>query len=413
MIGEFGYCKNFRGMRYVPWSSCVGTSPAFRRLLKILFLAIGTAEVLVGRAAAEDGKGPLWRFGLGAGSRSVGGIQFETGSYSRLEDLMPFFAQATTSFPFGPATGFSDRTYKDGFVFRDINTEDPNSFLPGTTAYFGYERDDQIRNGSLFFNGVGSTGSFSQGGRHRTGDVWGTTTDDLATPVIKVEVLLPLTPAVRAGLQLSYMHVEADAARTSNTFNGFFRSSSGQVSVTDEYDLQGVVLPLAPYQGQYNPPGPAPLIDNIPTRRLLSEQVTGVENIIFFNRVRESLDIEMHTISLGATLEFQWKWFSLSMNGGLGMNIIDWSADFREDLMAAENGKASRFRSWKSHASDTDILAGFYLGGEVGLQIAKHCRLAAFARYDWTESLRGTVGPSNFSVDLDGQTVGGMVVFSF
>ena len=85
---------------------------------------------------------------IGNAYRTFGDVTFKTGSYSKPSDLPQLVPPSGVAAPYGPATGFADRTYGDGFVFRDINTQDPASFLPGTTAFWGYQNNSQVQGGN-------------------------------------------------------------------------------------------------------------------------------------------------------------------------------------------------------------------------------------------------------------------------
>jgi hypothetical protein len=355
----------------------------------------------------------IWRFGAGAASRSLGPVKFNTGWYSQASDVRQFLESSSSTTPFGPATGYADRVYLDGFVFRDINTENPNSFLPGTTAYWGYVNDSQVQNGNLVFSGKGSSTAFQQKYGASNRSEWSGGSDEIAVPVIRAEMLIPVSKWANAGVQVSYTHLSDDASHMSSPFSGFQKSTRVALAVADIYDLHGIIPPLAPYTGVFDPIGPAPLIDNIPAQRLLTADQSHAQTMFFRNRIKENFSMEMHTFSWGPTFETKWHFLSLALGTGIGFNVVDWDAEFKEELLAINGKNTKTLRTWHRQSGDTDVLPSFYLQGEIGLQIVRFCRLTAFARYDWMNELNATVGRSQLSRDLNGQSIGGMLDFTF
>lgn len=99
-------------------------------LFSILILGAGHVS-----SAEPAACGISWRVGAGASYRTMGGIRFDTDSFSASATLPQLVPASSVSHPFGPETGFADRTYNNGFVFQDINTTNPGAFLTGTTAF--------------------------------------------------------------------------------------------------------------------------------------------------------------------------------------------------------------------------------------------------------------------------------------
>ena len=80
--------------------------------------------------------------------RSLGGVDFRSDFYSSpafLPRLPPSIlvrhSEGIRGSGVGPVDSFVDRRYRDGFGFIDGNTTNPESFLPGTTAYWGHVSD--------------------------------------------------------------------------------------------------------------------------------------------------------------------------------------------------------------------------------------------------------------------------------
>lgn len=350
------------------------------------------------------------RVEVGAAYRSFGDVSFDTGAHSSPSSLPRLLTSELSGGPYGPRSGFADRRYSDGFVFRDINTENQGSFLPGTTAFFGYQSNSQVQGGALVQHGSGTSSSFSsQSDSHAA---WTDDHNSSAAPVLQICLDYATTPSVDVGGSFGFMFASISSENTSTTFQARYQPQS--VAVTDTYALNGLILPLAPYAGQFNPNGPAPLINNVPSGRSQTiRDITG-SSVAFSNQVHESLDLNLYTFSLGPTVRFHRQRISAAFSTGMAFNIADWEAKYSERLTSrASDGHPKDLRGWKTDSSGTDFLPGFYLQGEVGYKICGNCYLSAFGRYDWTTGLQGAVDKSSFSVNLDGFTVGGAVNFIF
>ena len=66
--------------------------------------------------------------------------------------------------------------------------------------------------------------------------------------------------------------------------------------------------------------GPGALIPNIPSSRASSAAESARGSVSFFNRVNESLDMDVYTFSPGVSVEFSHDWFYASAAAGVTMN---------------------------------------------------------------------------------------------
>jgi hypothetical protein len=360
-----------------------------------------------------------WRVGAGPSYRSLGGVGFRSGHYSAASMVAPVqplhagyqqTGQETSNA--GPATSFADRRYRNGFVFIDDSTATPGSFLPGTTAYWGYEDNSQVRSGDLEYDaGVyrDSRGSEDSAAYPRTWE------SDLAGGAVALhaEAIYELPNGLRVGGSLGYLLMTQNISRSGSTFSGSLKLNERLFSVSDLYDLQGVVPPVAPYAGTFSHPGTAPLIDNIPSERRYTRTADASQTVDFANRIQQSFDLTLHTISLGPVVEYQRGSLSASVSLGLALNVAAWDAGFRESLQRTQGGRTTRQRSWQRSSSGTDLLPGFFLQGNMAWQLSERWSVSAFGRWDWCGDLEGEVGPAEFSADLGGATVGGSVTITF
>jgi len=320
---------------------------------------------------------------------------------------------SSVSNPFGPQTGFADRTYDNGFVFQDINTTNPGAFLPGTTAFWGYNDSSQVQGGNLVFTGTGTSTVFSQTIASAVNPTWKEDREGAATPALDITGMIDLGKGWHLGASLGFMAPRMETRGTSSTFRATQQSQAFANTVTDTYALQGVIPPLAPYAGVFNPQGPSPVIDNVPTSRVLTSVLTGTQTGVFTNSIEEALELDFYIFSLGPVLEFQRGPWSVGGSLGFALNLVDWRASFQEELTGSTAGTTTTVGNWKAENSDMDVLGGFYLQWQAAYAITPRISLSAFGRHDWMNSLSARVGPSSYRAVLDGFTFGTAVQFRF
>ena len=348
--------------------------------------------------------GPAWRH--------LGGLDINVGAFSSGADLprLPSGSAGGSLIP--PLTGYANRTYLDGFVFIDDSTENPNSFLPGTTGYWGYSSDSQVRDGALQYQSGGySKTSASQSIRRFPEE----NLDEFEVPALHLQfdLLRPAAPNLKLGASVGFLVSSGDSELSATTFRASQRLDRSVVSVADIYDLQGVIPPLAPYSGSFSHPGTAPLIDNIPSRRIISQQSTTSQETHFFNEVDVQVDLDIYTLSIGPMLEWDCGPLSLNASAGLALNLASWRISHREQLFQATASGRRSINQWDSSSTGTDLLPGFYSQVSASFAISRPWAVSFFGRYDWNASLEERVGPSSLSVDLSGFTLGGALTFSF
>ena len=374
-------------------------------------------NVLVARPEASSGWS--WRVGLGAAYRNLGDIEFHGGSFSSSALLPipgsgnePGFPKSAGELGIGPQNSFADRNYLDGFVFVDGQTANPNSFLPGTTAFWGYNANEQVNNGNLFFSGGEYAISSIQSTRSVSSTGWSDEFESVS-PVVEFEGMQAIDEQWSVGFFSSFLFNHADTDRTFSNFSASQSVTSATFSVSDRYDLQGVIPPLAPYSGTLNSPGTAPLIDNIPTERIVVPTGSTVATTEFFNRISQSLRINLYTISLGPSLSYVANDLRFTGSLGLAVNIADVEAEYRENLNVRTVTGISRLASWQAGNEQTDVIPGFFMQGAAGYRINPSWDVSVFGRYDWSDSVSGSFGPANYSVDISGYTLGFALTYAF
>jgi hypothetical protein len=332
-----------------------------------------------------------------------------------------------------PPAGIGDHEYQDGYVRQDAGTA-----VTADTWYWGYNNASQVtgQNRLSFHNNLSARSSSSSTTVDSSSslDRHASWSDDLENGGVYGSIETPSLYSRNAGswkfggsLLGSYSFTNDDS---SNERDGIFsatqrsstRTSARTTSglLTDTYDTTGVIIPSAPYQGTYA--GPGAIIPNVPLDRSItggtgsatSSHGSSAQTATFFSRTRESLDVDLHSISLGPRFSAETGPFRMSLDVGAALNVADWEATREETLYVSRNGgKARRLKSWKEQASDNDVSIGFYIEGAVEFMLSKHWSIFANGRYDWADEVSGSVGPSKFSVDLGGWSAAGGLTFRY
>lgn len=279
----------------------------------------------------------------------------------------------------GPAGAFGDRTYDDGFV--NIGAATPAT---GRTTNFSYDNDTQIIGGNLVYTKAGGT-SFDSPVPGRDGD------QDFAAPFIELAYMATVEPGLEIGITTNFAFTGLDSRLSQNI-------TSYAVTTRDSYPLGGVILPLAPFTGSFA--GPGPTIPNIPGMREQLLTPTGTGAYVF------ETDTDLFSLAFGT--EIAWSPVpDLFLNAGAGvvMNYARWDANYRVPTAAAGVVTGSD--------SGSEFLLGLYLKAGAEYRFDEQWSVDGFLRYDWNESLEGSVGPTTFEVDLSGFSVGLGVTYHY
>lgn len=305
----------------------------------------------------------------------------------------------------GPADTVADRYYTNGSVRRDAGTA-----IDGTTSAWSYADNAQVRGGFLEFQAEGARRTTASQSSSMAPDSWGFDGAGGA-PVLGVDWQYDLSPSWSVGLQSHWSWLGFDGANRTSTFAATQSAAESRSIITDGYDLQGIIPPLAPYEGGGT--GAGPLIDNIPSSRSTTLTPGRSDHLRYFNDIRESLDVDVHAVSLGAVIDWRVGPVTASLSGGPVLTIAQWDASHHESIRVTRAHRSATHEQWRHQASDTDILPGHYLQGALTVPLGEKVSFSGFARYDWSDDLEAQVGPSRFSVDLSGWTAGVLVGIRF
>lgn len=351
-----------------------------------------------------------WRISAGYAHRQFDHIGMATGSESALFSL-PRLARASAhgDSGAGPATGYADRKYRDGFVFIDSATVSGG----GDTWNWGYDSSSQVGTGSLTYHGGdGATSSWSDSSSATNPGSWNGD-DSAGGPVLQIDRFIARAGQFDIGASLQWGFWNLDGSHSGTSFAAQQSSAVHQRHATDVYDTAGIIVPLAPYQGSYN--GPGPLLRNEPSQRHHSTGRTlDQDSVTFANRIGESFDVDLHALSLGPTVSFPFGRFAITVSGGLALNIASYDASHTETLTATDASGSSRtLQTWRDSASGTDVLLGAYTQGALSCAITDRLSVSAYGRADWSKTLEKEVGPSTLTFDPGGWSAGAMVSWRF
>lgn len=237
------------------------------------------------------------------------------------------FTSATVSNPGALVPGVN-RTYDDGFVFRDISGN-----AGGTTWNWGYNNNSQYTaaDPAAPFSGASSLAFHAV---NSLADGTTRSSRDKMLPgfeLVYEEVLgrFHITEKRRAnvGLLVSFGHVGL-SQRDSG-------SLAGMVGLTTDKYAPGIVLPpLAPYAGSFAAAGP--LLPDVPGSRTVGPvAATGTVN----NKLEGSL----YGFNIGPFIEFPLhERVSLTLGGGLGFVYADTTYSFTETVVVPAVVTATR-----------------------------------------------------------------------
>ena len=303
-----------------------------------------------------------WRFG--AGYAPLIGLKTEFTGLGKFN----------SNFNPQPTGGGQNYNYDDGFVRVDSSGN-----LGGKTWNWSHDSYTPVNSDSIDFS---ITNSVSNG---RTDE------DASAKAGVEIYTYYDMGAAAIPGLQqrgarwgfrggLHYAHINVDS-------NNSIRSDLS--TLTDSFALDGVIAPPAPYEGSFN--GPGPLISDSPTRTI----TIGGQALVAGSR---HLDVHLTTLNFGSYLEVPVApKFDLMFEAGASAAVAAGSYDFQSATTATGLGTQASSGS----SSDTNVLAGFYLGLGGTYQLSDKWSLQAAGRYQCMEDFKLGANGSNASLSFD------------
>ena len=353
-----------------------------------------------------------WNFGFGISGRQIGKINFNTAP-TRLSVPNAFGASSfTIPSRIGPETGLFNRDYDNGFV-----NPEPRTAATGRTTDYGYATPDQIQINRLEFYADGGERRVVTTSNSLSPSDWSTEDDWEISPSLTLSHLTDLGNGWSVGpsLHLSFTNFDGQQGGL-NSLTATESRSIFDVRTIDQFDSTGLILPDAPYIG--SPGAVAPLLPAEPiagARSYEDSLRTAPDNAVFSDSIHENLDVNLFGVSIGAEAIYQSESNLITgIGAGFVLNLVDWDANRSDRLIQVTNGGPPvEVGSSNFESSGTDVLYGFYLQGTIGYQINESWSVQGNVRYDWSESLRDSVGESDFDVDLSGFSLGLGATYSF
>lgn len=366
--------------------------------------------------AAGDAKSPAvtasrgnWEFSISAGAayRQAGTLDFRGGSRTAGLFIPSFVGNdSLTVPPIGDAAQIGDRTYNDGYVRPDFGT-----LNDGLTTNWGYRNFLQPSLTDIAFHATGYQSIRSDARYLGRADSAESDERGLA-PILEFQAKMkaPIR-GFHFGLSatLSWMPVKMDQSWSDYSLSQ--RRDDYRLDYTDRYNLGGVgvFLPNAPYSGSATSPGF--VLENIPDSRQLDSVLIDSESATISNHVSTNFRADHTTFSFGPTLERELsKTWAIQAAAGVSLHWLSWSANQSETVTVSKSSGANRIASWNDSASGTRIIPGMYL--QIGSEWSPEGQpwsIRSFLRGDIGSSSSFSVGPSEYSYDVDGYTAAVML----
>lgn len=261
----------------------------------------------------------------------------------------------------GPATGGANHIYDDGFV-----RVDGSGNFGGLTGYWGYDNASQVVGDGMEFHSVQAGGPSSSD-------------DDpqLGFEMVYQRILGDITTDSSGiwGLQAGFSYTDLDLQG---------RSRGSASVITDTYPLNGVLPPLAGYNGTFA--GPGALLGDTPVRTLGSAA--------FFRD--QQLNGDLFALRLGPFVEWSLTpKLSLSASAGLTVAPTKLDYDFSETATLVSGVGFSN----SGHSSDTEVLYGAYLDARLRYEYSENWSVYVGAQFQSLESMRLSVGSRSAEFD--------------
>jgi len=350
-----------------------------------------------------------WRLSAGMLLRRFDRISFRSGMRSSAVAIprrFPRDLSVNYNIP-GPGDGHANHAYDNGFVNLD-----PGTASDGDTWNWGYTDASQVSGNSIWFQSdLGIEQSTRMESLSRTGGEWHEDHIDVPALFIEAARCFQQVAGVTLGVVCNVMYSEIDINDTHSNFSATQHFSQDSVSISDRYDLLGMIPPAAPYSGTYD--GPGPLLGNVPAEQVVSHTLLNNQTATYVNQVHEDLDVELLTIGVGLSAAREVDRMAFSGVAGLALNVVKTKATYDERLIGSQNDVTFSVAEWHESETETEFLMGLF--GQVSLSIAftERLHLGVIGRYDWMETIAGSVGPSEYEITLKGFSGGVMLGWAF
>ena len=370
---------------------------------------LGSHQEIIAQIQPLSAPNDRWNFGAGISWRKIGNINFNTGNTNLTAPSIFGNSSFTQPAGIGAETGAIARAYDNGFV-----NPGPRTPATGRTTDYSYQTQDQLQGNNLLMTATGGERRVIDQPSASSPTGWRESDNWEVSPYLSLSHLIDMGNGWSAGPALTFSYTSIGGRQGElNTLNANERRNIFDVRAIDSFDSTGLILPNPPYTG--SPGAIAPLLPVEPAGRNFIDELRSTDTALFRDSINESLEVNLFGLSLGASAVYQTdSRFFAGIGTGLVLNIADWDASRSDQLIQVTNGGAPlQIGSAGFHNSGADVLFGYYLQGSVGYQINDSWTIEANTRYDWNESLRESVGESDFDLNLTGLTLGVGANYSF
>jgi hypothetical protein len=347
-----------------------------------------------------------WSISSGPSIRNVGMLQVNAG-YRSTAAMVPSFVgnDSQTMPPIGEEDAFADRFYDDGFVRRDAATA-----ADGTTWFWGYDNASQVQGDQLSYSATGAQSTRRDSYSRRTFRPLSRDSLRGFSPHIQVDARSPHRVAgFRLGLSAAFDFTQVDQTSSFVGLTGTQFRDDYRIDYVDRFDLGGVIPPRAPYAGSLG--GPGPVIPNRPASRSVTPVLVSTDTASITNQVRNSIDIDVFSLTFGPTLQRRWGPLDFSVQAGLILNVYQWQGRQTETLSATNSSGTTEVARWAEGDSGTKFRPGLYTQGEVSYDVDEQIAIGLWLRVDTAREFRAQAGPSIYRIDPTGFSTGFAITY--
>ncbi len=332
--------------------------------------------MLLPLAASSYAEQGVWT--LRAGYAPIVGMRTEFSGFGNFQNPFPVPAPA----------GATDYFYTDGFVRVDGSL----GFF-GDTTFWAYDNASQYDPAAFGGNGAINyhtlDGSLSGAGEVAESNV-------AAAAGFEMQAYLDLgsvsfLPTMAAGRSATWgLRTGLQYARVNNTNNASLAGSVG--TITDSFNLNGVIPPAAPYPGV--PAGPGPLLGDTPTRTT----GTAVASISGYRQ----LDVQLFVSTYGSYLALPvTKELDVMLEGGAVLAVA--SGSYKYESTVTVPGVGTQVSGGQK--SSTKLLPGVFTSVGLAWHLTDQFSVQGAVRYQFMRQYSLITNGSNANLSFDSALV--------
>jgi hypothetical protein len=373
--------------------------------MRYLFMAVG---VVLSIAVAESNAGE-WRFSVGPNYR--GGMKVESSGSSYAQGL-PRTAPQCGYNPGPPQLPCIPTTFADGYVYSD-------GMAPWSTTWFwGYDNASQ-------YNPANDTLTFHSDWYREGGSGY------RLTPSVIMDRAADFSDRFEGyGLEFSGGYTlkaeksfqvdfcvglstiwDAHANMGGETFVEnvseitYYDYTTGSSTYT--YDVSGVTVPGAPYQGSAGGPEIPYIASSSSGTSTAHHEITGSREWTNRNMIDMSVDTDIYSLWLGPQVRVNaGSIVSLHLTPRISLNYVDVEVDRRESFVRDyKGGESVPLQSWRDRGQESELIFGAGITAGADFELENGLFAGIRGGYEWlSDEVDVDVGPGAVEVDASGYT---------